>query len=42
MTREEKLKQEVRVLQETRSSKLRGQIFELAREHCRGRGEGKG
>ena len=42
MTREEKLKQEVRVLQETRTTQPRGEIFELACEHCRGRGEGKG
>ena len=42
MTREEKLKREVRVLQETRTSQPRRQIFELACEHFRDGVEGKG
>jgi hypothetical protein len=35
-------RREHRVLQETRTTQPRGEIFELACEHCRGRGEGKG
>ena len=41
MTREEKLKREARVLQETRTIQLRRQICELGFRHCRGRGKGK-
>ena len=41
MTREEQLKREARVLQETRTTQLRGQIFELAFECFRDGGEGK-
>jgi len=39
---EYQLKRDVRVLQETRTSQPRRQIFELACEHFRDGGEGKG
>ena len=42
MTLEDQLKREDRVLQETRTTQPRGQIFELACEHFRDGGEGKG
>ena len=42
MTREDQRRREDRLLQETHTTQLRRQVFELASEHFRDWGEGKG